>query len=154
MAEFTSAARASEPFHTPWVYPPLTPGEFAAYLARLDGETSHGFVLRRASDGALVGYVNLTQIVRGSYQKATLGYAAFTGHERRGYMSEGLTLTIRHAFTTLALHRLEAEIQPANTASRRLAASLGFTYEGLARSLIRIRNTWHDHERWSRTADV
>jgi ribosomal-protein-alanine N-acetyltransferase len=53
---------------------------------------------------------------------AAAGYAAFAPAADQGYMSEGLALAVRYAFTELRLHRLEANIQPApaNQASLRL----------------------------------
>ncbi|MEO3785980.1 GNAT family N-acetyltransferase [Actinocorallia sp. B10E7] len=152
--EFLSAARAGEEFHRPYAFLPLTEEEFAAYLDRFDRIQAHGFVLRLTGSGELVGYINVSQIVRGSYQRGTLGYGVFPPHHRRGYMTEGLRLVIRHAFETLSLHRLEAEIQPENKPSLRLVELLGFEREGLARGLIRIEGEWRDHERWTLRHDV
>jgi ribosomal-protein-alanine N-acetyltransferase len=39
------------------------------------------------------------------------------GHEGRGLMREALGLVLDEAFGLLALHRLEANIQPENTRS-------------------------------------
>ncbi len=152
--EFLSAARASEKFHYPYAFLPVTEEEFATYLERFDQSQAHGFVLRLLGSGELVGYVNISQIVRGSYQRGVLGYGIFLPHHRRGYMTEGLGLVTRHAFEGLGLHRLEAEIQPGNKPSLRLVELLGFEREGLARGLIKIEGQWHDHERWSLRGDV
>jgi ribosomal-protein-alanine N-acetyltransferase len=152
--EFLSAARASEEFHRPYAFLPLDEEEFADYLRRFDQVQAHGFVLRLLGSDELVGYINISHIIRGSYQRGTLGYGVFLPHHRRGYMTEGLRLVIRHAFETLSLHRLEAEIQPANKPSLRLVELLGFEREGLARGLIRIEGEWKDHERWSLRYDV
>jgi ribosomal-protein-alanine N-acetyltransferase len=152
--EFLSAARASEEFHHPYSFLPRTPEEFATYLARFDQIQAYGFVLRLIESGELVGYVNINQVVRGSYQRGALGYGTFVPHQRCGYMTEGLDLVISHAFEDLGLHRLEAEIQPGNKPSLRLVELLGFEREGLARGLIRIEGEWKDHERWSLRCDV
>lgn len=149
--EFVSLAVASADFHRPWLYPPTSAEEFADYLERFDAPDACGFVLRLAASREIVGYVNVSQIVHGSYQRGVLGFGIFLPHDRRGYMSEGLGLVIRHAFEVLGLHRLEAEIQPANKKSQHLVEGLGFVREGFSPGLIRIRGAWTDHERWALT---
>ena len=62
-------------------------------------------------------------------------------------MREGLGLALGHAFKTLRLHRLEANIQPANLASKRLVEGLGFRLEGLSPRYLKIGGRWRDHER-------
>jgi len=52
---------------------------------------------------------------------------------RQGYMYEGMGLVRRFAFDDLGLHRLEADIQPDNTASLKLVDKLRFTNEGYSR---------------------
>ena len=67
----------------------------------------------RLEDGAIVGFINISEIVRGLFQSGFLGYAAVAAYAGRGYMREGLELVLARAFTELGLHRLEANIQPA-----------------------------------------
>lgn len=64
-------------------------------------------------------------------------------------MREGLALALDHAFGPLRLHRLEANIQPANEASRRLVERLGFRLEGSSPGYLKIRGRWREHERWA-----
>ena len=77
------------------------------------------------------------------------GYWIGAPYARQGYMREGLGLALGHAFKTLRLHRLEANIQPANTASKRLVESLGFRLEGFSPRYLKIGGRWRDHERWA-----
>ena len=48
-------------------------------------------------------------------------------------MSECLPLIFRHAFRDMNVHRIEAEVEPANLASGRLLLRQGFTLEGRRR---------------------
>jgi ribosomal-protein-alanine N-acetyltransferase len=68
-------------------------------------------------------------------------------------MTEGMRLVIGRAFGTLRLHRLEANIQPANAASIALVRRLGFRKEGLSRRYLKIGGRWRDHERWAILAE-
>ncbi|MCP9967247.1 GNAT family N-acetyltransferase [Actinomadura madurae] len=100
------------------------------------------------------GFVNVNGIVRDSYQRGMLGYAAFLPYAGQGYLSEGVALAVRYAFERLELHRVEADIQPGNDASVRLVERLGFRREGFSPGFIKIDGEWRDHERWALTKGV
>jgi len=152
--EFLALARASVGLHHPWYSMPMTPEEFRAYLARYDRPGTEGFLVCLRDGGAIAGVVTVDSIVRGRFQSATLSYAAFAPAAGRGYMSEGLALVLEYAFQDLRLHRLEANIQPANQASRRLIQRLGFRQEGYSPDMLFIDGAWRDHERWAITRDM
>ena len=146
---FIRAARRSRVLHRPWVSPPCDAKSFAAYLARFVDPAHHGFVVHLRPSGELVGAVNLTNVVLGNFRSGYLGYFAFSGHEGRGHMRQGLQQVIRHAFRKLGLHRLEANIQPGNARSIELARRCGFRKEGFSPGYLKIRGRWRDHERWA-----
>ena len=146
---FVAAARRSRVLHRPWVVAPTDAAAFERHLARFDGTTHLAFVVCDVATEDLVGTFNVTQIVRGGFQSAYLGYYGFAGFERRGLMSEGLRRMVRHAFGELGLHRLEANIQPANQASIALVRRIGFQREGYSPAYLKIGGRWRDHERWA-----
>ena len=152
-AEFTEAAARSRRLHGRWAYPPTTPSQFRAYLARVGRGEDAGLLVRRSDTDALVGFVNLNNVLRGALQSAHLGYAAFSPHQGRGYMSEGLRLTFAYAFGVLGLHRLEASIQPANTRSVALARAAGMALEGFSPRYLYLGGRWRDHEHWAITSE-
>jgi ribosomal-protein-alanine N-acetyltransferase len=115
--------------------------------------THVGYLIRLRGAGDLVGVANISEIVRGSFRSAYLGYYAFAPYHRQGLMREGLSLVIAQAFRRLRLHRLEANIQPANRASLRLVRRLGFRREGYSPRYLKVRGRWRDHERWALLAD-
>ncbi len=141
--------RDSEALHRPWNYPPVTEGAYARLLARVGDERYEPLFVRRISDSAIVGYFNISEIIRGSFQSAFVGYGAVSAHAGQGYMTEGLALVLDHAFGPLALHRLEANIQPANVRSIALVRRCGFEHEGFAPQFLRIAGIWRDHERYA-----
>jgi [ribosomal protein S5]-alanine N-acetyltransferase len=147
--EFVAAVRRSASLHHPWVCAPGTAAQFRAYLARLKDPSNFGFLVRQRGSGALVGVINVSNIVFGSFRSGYLGYYAFAGSDQQGLMREALRATIRHAFGTLKLHRLEANIQPGNAASIALVRSCGFSKEGYSPRYLKIGGRWRDHERWA-----
>ena len=152
--EFLALAQASTGLHHPWYSMPTTPEEFRAYLARYAQPTTEGFLVCLRDGGSMAGMVTVDSIIRGRFQSASLSYAAFAPAAGRGYMSEGLALVLEHAFTELRLHRLEANIQPGNQASLRLARRLGFRKEGYSPAMLFIDGAWRDHERWAITREL
>ena len=60
-----------------------------------------------------------------------------------------LAALLDHAFEDRCLHRVAANILPANRRSLALVRALGFTRDGLMRGLIEIDGAWRDHECWS-----
>ncbi len=147
--EFVSLMYASRAFHRPWATAPTDDERFAAYLADARRPDFEAMLVCRQDDGAIIGFFNLSQIVRRGFQSAYLGYAAGKPYAGQGYMREGIELVLRHAFTTMKLHRIEANIQPGNTASLALARGAGFRREGFSPRYLKIGGRWRDHERWA-----
>lgn len=147
--ELLALHQASRSFHRSKVSPPLTAAQFRRYLARCERPDFVGLLIRRRSDDAILGAVELSQIARGGFQSAYLGYHLGAPFAGQGYMAEALQLAMRHAFRVLKLHRLEANIQPSNRASIALVKRLGFRREGYSRRYLKISGRWRDHERWA-----
>ena len=145
--------RRSRAFHHPWTKPPQTRAQFRRYLARSRTPAFAGLLIRRNIDDAVVGSVELSQIARGAFQSAYLGYHIGAPFARQGYMREGLRLVLHYAFRQLRLHRLEANIQPGNVASLALVEGLGFCREGYSPRYLKLGGRWRDHQRWAILAE-
>jgi [ribosomal protein S5]-alanine N-acetyltransferase len=151
--EFIAAAQASQDAVLPWVDPPDSRERFAAYLDRSARDDFACFLVRHSECGDLIGFVNINNIVRGGFQSGYLGYAGFVTHRGQGLMSAGVAAVVSTAFADLGLHRLEANIQPANARSIALVRRLGFRREGLSPHYLMVDGHWRDHERWAVVAD-
>ena len=140
---------ASRDFHAPWATAPTDDERFAAYLADARRPDFEAMLLCRSEDDAILGFFNLSQIVRRRLQSAYLGYAIGAPFAGQGYMREGLAQVLRRAFVNLELHRVEANIQPDNANSLALARGAGFQREGFSPRYLKIAGRWRDHERWA-----
>ena len=152
--EFIEAMERSRSFHGTWITPPSTPAEFDQLLRRAEDDSFVSLVIRLREDGRLAGVFNISEIVRRAFQSAYVGYGGIAGLEGQGYMTEGMGLVLDHAFGELGLHRLEANIQPGNTASIALVRRCGFVREGFSEKYLRIDGEWRDHERWAIRAEL
>src|SRR3954466_2173166 len=129
MPEFLAAVRRSRGLHRCWVGPPSTSTAFRDYVARMSLDSNRGFMVTEKQTGAIVGVININNIVRRNFQCGVLGYYVFEPHVGRGLMCDGLRLVLRHVFEELKLHRVEANIQSGNKASIALARKFGFVKE-------------------------
>jgi ribosomal-protein-alanine N-acetyltransferase len=110
-----------------------------------------------AVGGTLVGFFHLFQVERGVFQCATASWMISVDYAQKGLGTEGLAAMLDFAFGPpmrgLALHRVQANIIPTNTASIRLAEKTGFRREGLAKRYLEIAGRWQDHYMYAKLAE-
>jgi len=150
--EFLAAVKRSRKLHSPWAYPPMTREAFDAAIHRLKQTSRLGYWVC-TEQGELAGAITIGEIVRGNFCSGYVGYYAFVPHNGHGYMKRGLSAVLSDVFSRHKLHRLEANIQPGNIASRELVRHLGFRLEGFSPRYLKIGGRWRDHERWAITAE-
>jgi ribosomal-protein-alanine N-acetyltransferase len=151
--EFLALARESHRLHRPWTYPPERADQFDELYARSRREDFVCLLSVRVDTGAITGVFTVSQIVRGAFQSAYLGYYAHERYAGQGLMREALDQVLEHCFGPLGLHRVEANIQPANAPSIALALGAGFRLEGFSPRYLLIGGQWRDHERYAITVD-
>ena len=134
-----------------WSTPPWAGIEQAEAMIEADREAlPAGRHLRlaltlRGGGDVLVGTVSLFSFHEAS-RRAEIGYVLARELWGRGLMHEALTALVNLAFGPLNLNRLEADIDPRNTASAKSLARLGFVQEGF------LRERWIVGEEVSDTA--
>lgn len=157
LAEFQAVRIASRVFLTPWESTQPGVDNFSpAYFERVlstQSETNHRFLVCDAASGRIMGALSLGNVVRGAFQSCYAGYWIGSEFAGQGYMTEALTLALRHAFEDLKLHRVEANIVPENAASKALVRKLGMRPEGIAQRYLCINGRWRDHEHWAMTLE-
>ncbi|MBK7894226.1 MAG: GNAT family N-acetyltransferase [Anaerolineaceae bacterium] len=65
--------------------------------------------------------------------RAEIGYELASSEWRQGIMAEAVRAIVRFGLVEMGLHRIEAIVDPTNTASARLLRKIGFTEEGFLR---------------------
>lgn len=110
-----------------------------AWLRRMEdlaeSGTAQQLVVQRVKDGKVLGGVLLFKHEPAS-ARLEIGYVLGRTHWRQGYAREALGAVCGHLFQHAGIRRLEAEVNPDNTASCALLQGLGFTLEG------RLRKRW------------
>jgi ribosomal-protein-alanine N-acetyltransferase len=104
-------------------------------------------------DDALIGRLSLSNVVRGGWHNATVGYFVDEANNGRGVATEALKLAVDFGFQTASLHRIQAGVMPHNVASIRVVEKAGFRYEGLALRYLCINGVWEDHNIYAVTAE-
>lgn len=108
----------------------------SAWLLRIEalvaGGSARQLVIERSADRKVLGGVLLFKFDEPS-ARLEIGYVLGREHWRQGYAFEALQAVCEHAFRQLGMRRIEAEVNPANTASNALLQRLGFVREGLLR---------------------
>ncbi len=88
--------------------------------------------LERLEDCTIIGHCSLFNL-SSECRRAEIGYALAASAWRQGYMNEALDALVRYGFAQLDLNRIEADVDPRNTASAAVLERLGFVREGLLR---------------------
>lgn len=151
--EFVALARDSVGLHRGLIFAPTKVEEFGEYLARFDGVSAVGFVVRVNGTRELAGLVNIKQIVWNPAPRGSLGYGGFAATAGHGYVGEAVRLAVRYAFERLGLVRLDAYVQPANTASGKVVAEAGFHPVPSDRATVHIAGEPREHIRWTLVSD-
>lgn len=110
-----------------------------------DGVSLPLYLAVRGDGDTIIGDMELSNVVRGPFQAANLGYKIDQAHQGKGLMFEALQALVRHAFESMTLHRIMANYLPTNERSARVLRRLGFVVEGYARDYLFIAGAWRDH---------
>ena len=117
-----------------------------AYRYWLIDATRAGGARLPSSDVEVIGSLHFSQVSRGAFQSAMLGYALDEAHVGQGLMTESITAGLAEMFSPrVNLHRVQAAYRPENVRSGRVLERLGFRQEGLAPDYLYIAGAWRDH---------
>ncbi len=120
-----------------------------AWLERIAKRVEEGhtlqLVMERVADSTVIGAAILFAYDAAS-SRAEIGYVLGRAHWGQGYASEAVRALTQHCFEQVGMRRLEAQVNPSNTASCKLIESLGFQLEGHLRDRYTAKgNTYGVH---------
>jgi ribosomal-protein-alanine N-acetyltransferase len=163
-SEFVRVHEVSREHFKPWF--PTREGErslelvFQEELERAQRGAEAGTELRLVGvleGGVVAGFFALNQIFRRAFQNAYAGWSVAADQVGRGLATEGVCALLDVAFAPepvgLGLHRVQANVIPANVASVRVAEKAGFRLEGTALRYLQINGRWQDHLMFAKTAE-
>ncbi|HEX7295335.1 MAG TPA: GNAT family N-acetyltransferase [Pyrinomonadaceae bacterium] len=124
-----------------WSTPPLTSIDDArALLKEIQAGNQQRTMLKWGvalkSTNTIIGTVTLFHLEL-DQGRAEVGYAQAQAYWGHGYIHEALQALLTYAFEEMNLRRLEADVDPRNTASIKTLERLGFQREGF------LRERWH-----------
>jgi len=124
---------------------PLTPGDEAAFYARMDASASdYVLEIHDKETMQLIGHVGLHRVdLRHSWGEIgiMIGDAEYHG---RGYGRDAIKTMLRFGFDTLGLHRIEISARADNEPAVHLYRSIGFTQVGVHRDTDFAEGRYHD----------
>ncbi|MEY2443406.1 MAG: hypothetical protein QOJ46_2832 [bacterium] len=101
----------------------------------------------------VIGRIALSNVVRGPWRNANLGYWVDEASRGRGHATVASGLILRFAFEHAGLHRVQPAVMPRNTPSKRVVEKAGFRLEGRAERYLQIAGVWEDHDLYAMTAE-
>lgn len=154
--------RSNEAWLAKWEPTPLgswqavnSPATFRSVMSDLRRSARQGrsmpfaICLREAIGDRLVdrfvGQLTIGNIVRRAFCSGYAGYWIDSRVAGRGIMPTALALAVDHAFGAGGIHRIEVNIRPENTPSRRVVEKLGFRQEAYHYRYLHIDGGWRDH---------
>lgn len=157
-AEWEALRAANAGWLAPWEAAPPHVGrtmKFSQVVRTWDREAERGRLQPFAIEveGRLVGQIHLGPITWGSLRSAGVGYWVAEHVAGRGIGPTALAAVVDHAFVTLGLHRVEANVRPDNAASLSVVRKLGFRDEGLRSSYMFVDDAWRDHRSFALTVE-
>ncbi len=102
-------------------------------------------------DDRMMGHMSYHVLYKEHY-RAEIGYMMRQEYHGQGIMDEAIKATIAYGFDKLGLHSIEAHVNPANAASRKLLERNNFTQEAYFKENIFWDGKFEDTVIYSRLA--
>lgn len=125
------------------------PAVLGALVAEEQPDAARTIIAVDPTSGEVVGRIRISNLARGPFQSATLGYGVAERWNGRGIAQRLVRRAVDEAFRELRLHRIEAGTLVDNVASQHVLERCGFTRIGLSPRHLQIAGQWRDHVLYS-----
>ena len=95
------------------------------------------------NDTALIGTIGFLKVDKENY-RAELGYLLHPSHQQKGLMQEAVLAVLFYGFSAIKLHSVEANINPAKVASKKLLEKNRFVQEAYFKENFYYRGRFMD----------
>lgn len=112
-------------------------------LDRAENETGIQWIAENKTTGEQVGYAGIWRWDKKN-KTGELGYGLAPTQTGKGYMRELIEASLEFGFEEMELERIEAWINPHNTASSAVVEHFGFVKEGHLRHVTHFANEYRD----------
>ncbi|EJK6375567.1 GNAT family N-acetyltransferase [Listeria monocytogenes] len=113
----------------------------------IEGKALRCVIILQAT-GEIIGTCGFNYIDHENH-RAEIAYDLGTRFWKRGYATEAVKALMEWGKESFELHRIEAKVDPRNSASIALLEKLGFSKEGLLRDYEKIGETYQDVQLFS-----
>lgn len=117
-------------------------------LMKERGEGISWGIFKKEEPSHKIGNIGLFRIIAEHY-RAEIGYMIAKDEQRKGYTLEAIRAVVDYGFHQLQVHSIEANINPANNASRQLLLKAGFVQEAYFRENYYFNGQFIDSEIYS-----
>ncbi len=117
-------------------------------MMKSKGEGISWGIFKKENPDVKIGNIGLYRIIVEHY-RAEVGYMLNTGYHQQGIMFEAIQKVIEYGFKEMNLHSIEANINPENTASKKLLEKAGFVREAYFKENYFFNGRFIDSEIYS-----
>jgi ribosomal-protein-alanine N-acetyltransferase len=114
-------------------------------MVKSDNDKLYQFGIFLTENKELIGTITLSNIIRGSFENAYIGYSLDENEQSKGYMTEAVKLILQLVKEKISLHRIQAATLTENISSIKVLEKCGFKKVGLSKGYLKIDGKWQDH---------
>lgn len=111
-----------------------TEGQMRWFEEIVAEQTGAWWAIAKLKDDSMIGACGFNDWSH-EHRRVDLGYWLMPTYWRQGLLTEALPSVFRYAFNALGVHRIHADVEPANVASCALLRKLGFHLDGTLRDV-------------------
>lgn len=119
------------------------------YNAFIKNSYARFYVFTKDEPDRIIGTVSFGNMHKFPFFSTSIGYKFSKTVWGNGYAAESIICASSAIFKDGGFHRIEAYVMPDNLSSVKVLENVGFEYEGIAKSSIRVCGEYKDHAQYA-----